>query len=33
MGVFSKIKGIFYYEVIVEEPDEELSKVDKIVKK
>ena len=33
MGVFSKIKGIFYDEVIVEEPDEELSKVDKIVKK
>lgn len=33
MGVFSKLKGIFYDEVIVEEPEEELSKVDKIVKK
>ncbi len=33
MGVFSKLKGIFYDEVIVEEPEEEIKKVDKIVKK
>ena len=33
MGIFNKLKGIFYDEVIVEEPEEELSKVDKIVKK
>lgn len=32
MGVFNKLKGIFYDEVIVEEPEEE-KKVDKIVKK
>lgn len=33
MGVFSKLKGIFYDEVVVEEPEEEIKKVDKIVKK
>ena len=33
MGVLSKLKGIFYDEVIVEEPEEEIKKVDKIVKK
>ena len=33
MGVFNKLKGIFYDEVIVEEPEEEIKKVDKIVKK
>ena len=33
MGVFNKLKGIFYDEVIVEEPEEEVKKVDKIVKK
>lgn len=33
MGVFNKLKGIFYDEVIIEEPDEEIKKVDKIVKK
>jgi len=33
MGVFSKLKNIFYDEEIVEEPDTELKKVDKEVKK
>ena len=33
MGVFNKLKGIFYDEVIVEEPEEDIKKVDKIVKK
>ena len=35
MGVFSKLKGIFYDEVVVDEdvPEEELKKVDKIVKR
>ena len=33
MGIFNKLKGIFYDEVIVEEPEEEIKKVDKIVKK
>ena len=33
MGVFNKLKGIFYDEVIVEEPEEEIKKIDKIVKK
>ena len=33
MGVFSKLKNIFYDEEIVEEPDAELTKVDKEVKK
>ena len=33
MGVFNKLKGIFYDEVIVEEPEEEIKKVDKIVSK
>ena len=35
MGVFSKLKGIFYDEVVVDEdvPEEEIDKVDKIVKK
>ena len=33
MGVFSKLKGIFYDEVVVEEPEEEIKKVDKILKR
>lgn len=33
MGVFSKLKGIFYDEIVIEDKDEELEKVDKIVKK
>ena len=33
MGVFSKLKGIFYDEVVVDEPEDEIEKVDKIVKK
>ena len=33
MGVFNKLKGIFYDEVIVEEPVEEVKPVEKIVKK
>ena len=33
MGILGKLKGIFYDEVIVEEPEEEIKKVDKIVKK
>lgn len=31
MGVLNKLKGIFYDEVIVEEPEEEINKVDRIV--
>ena len=33
MGILGKLKGIFYDEVIVEEPEEEIKKVDKILKK
>ena len=33
MGFLGKLKGIFYDEVIVEEPEEEIKKVDKIIKK
>ena len=33
MGVFSKLKNIFYDEEIIEEPDLEIKKVDKDVKK
>ena len=33
MGVFSKLKGIFYDEVVEDEDGNELEKVDKIVKK
>lgn len=33
MGVFSKLKGIFYDEIVVDDKDDELEKVDKIVKK
>jgi len=31
MGFLGKVKGIFYDEVVVEEPEEEIKKVDKIV--
>lgn len=33
MGVFSKLKGIFYDEEYIEEPEAEVKKVDKIIKK
>ena len=33
MGVFSKLKNIFYDEEVIEEPDVELKKVDKDIKK
>lgn len=33
MGIFGKIKGIFYDEIVEDEPIEEISNVDKIVRK
>ena len=33
MGVFSKLKNIFYDEEYIDEPEAEIKKVDKVVKK
>ena len=33
MGVFSKLKNIFYDEEYVDEPEAEIKKVDKVLKK
>jgi len=33
MGIFNKLKNIFYDEEIVEEPETELKKVDREIKK